>query len=265
MPVAFARITVSRLYVGKHSETKLKGRDAPRARLRSCLPGITLVELLFVLAIISLLAGIALPVFVNGRNMAYHGVCLSNMRQTTLALHLYREDYDEFFPSLYADTYSAARADDLNFWHDTFCRGTYLEKEQASWASLVRTYMERTASPLTAEAANVFFCPLDRDHTNRPLTSYEYKMWLAMNMSAPGVEFQGSTVQIWEQWAYHTGEMQNEHDRRSRLNVSFVDGHIRTLLLSKTTSAMYGNGPDLHFPFAGTGPDKRWANQDIIQ
>jgi prepilin-type processing-associated H-X9-DG protein len=265
MPVASARITASRLCVGKHSATTTRGRSGPSARPRSCLPAMTLVELLTVMAIFAVLAGIFMPVFLQARNMGHQGACITNLRQTTLAMHLYREDYDEFFPSFFADPRSAEHANDLNYWHDTFCRGTFLETNQVAWASLVRTYMGRNSAPLEGEAANVFFCPLDRDRTSRSLTSYEYKMWLAMDRSMPSVEFPGATIQLWEQWTYHSGEMRNEHDRRARMNVSYVDGHIRSLLLSETTSARFGDGPDLHFPFAGSGPDKRYANQDTAQ
>lgn len=229
---------------------------------------ITLLELLVVLVVISLLTGMALPVLLHTRDLAHQGVCLSNMRQTTLAMNLYREDYDEYFPSLYADARSASRAEDLNYWHDTFCRGTFLAPEQASWATLVRPYAGRVPSaqaPVSAETASVFFCPRDRDRSHRALTSFEFKMWLAMNRPLSNVEYPANTIQLWEQWAYHAREMWNEHDRRARMNVAFVDGHIRPLLMSQTTSAQFGSGPDLHFPFRGFGPDNRFSNQDIAQ
>lgn len=245
----------------------LSARESRRRNI-SARRAITLLELLVALALISLLAGMALPVLIHARELGHQGVCLSNMRQTTLAMHLYREDYDEYFPSLLADARSASRADDLNYWHDTFCRGTFLAPQQVSWATLVRPYAGRASSvhvPLSAEAASLFFCPRDRDRVNRSLTSFEFKMWLAMNRSLPHIEYPANTIQLWEQWAFHSHEMWNEHDRRARLNVAFVDGHIRSLRMSQTTSAMYGSGPDLHFPFMGTGPQSRYSNQDIAQ
>jgi prepilin-type processing-associated H-X9-DG protein len=228
----------------------------------------TLIELLVVLVIISLLTALTLPVFIHSRNMGHRGVCISNMRQVTLAMHLYQEDYDQYFPTFLADPRSASRPDDLNYWHDSFCRSTYLEIGQPSWATLVRPYTGRNTSqhtPLNSETARVFFCPQDRDNQTRAITSYEYKMWLAMVRSFAHVEYHATTIEIWEQWTYHSREMYNEHDRRARLNVAFVDGHVRSLLLAETTNAIFGTGPDLHFPFAGTGPDARYANQDVAR
>jgi prepilin-type N-terminal cleavage/methylation domain-containing protein/prepilin-type processing-associated H-X9-DG protein len=59
--------------------------------------GFTLIELLVVLAIIAILAAILFPVFAQAREKAHQASCQSNMRQISLALHMYSEDYDETF------------------------------------------------------------------------------------------------------------------------------------------------------------------------
>ncbi|MCO5296377.1 MAG: DUF1559 domain-containing protein [Fimbriimonadaceae bacterium] len=64
--------------------------------------GFTLAELLVVLAILVILAGILFPVFQGVRASAQRAVCLSNFRQTTLAATLYISDYDDrFMPANY--------------------------------------------------------------------------------------------------------------------------------------------------------------------
>jgi prepilin-type N-terminal cleavage/methylation domain-containing protein len=60
--------------------------------------GFTLIELLVVIAIIAILAAILFPVFAEARENARKTACLSNMKQITLGLMQYVQDYDETFP-----------------------------------------------------------------------------------------------------------------------------------------------------------------------
>jgi prepilin-type N-terminal cleavage/methylation domain-containing protein len=54
----------------------------------------TLIELLVVIAIIAVLAAILFPVFAAARASARRTVCISNLRQIGLGLHMYYQDYD---------------------------------------------------------------------------------------------------------------------------------------------------------------------------
>ncbi len=63
----------------------------------SWLHGFTLIELLVVIAIIAILASILFPVFARAREQARKSACNSNVRQITLALLSYAQDYDEAF------------------------------------------------------------------------------------------------------------------------------------------------------------------------
>jgi len=59
----------------------------------------TLIELLVVIAIIAILAAILFPVFAQAKAQAKSAVCLSNLKQQTLAVLMYNNDYDDLYPN----------------------------------------------------------------------------------------------------------------------------------------------------------------------
>ncbi len=61
--------------------------------------GFTLIELLVVIAIIAILAALILPVLGKAQEQANRSVCVSNLRQLSLALHMYAQDYNEWLPT----------------------------------------------------------------------------------------------------------------------------------------------------------------------
>jgi prepilin-type N-terminal cleavage/methylation domain-containing protein/prepilin-type processing-associated H-X9-DG protein len=58
----------------------------------------TLIELLVVIAIIAILAAILFPVFARARENARRSSCQSNLKQISLGMLQYVQDYDERFP-----------------------------------------------------------------------------------------------------------------------------------------------------------------------
>lgn len=58
----------------------------------------TLIELLVVIAIIALLAAILFPVFGRARENARRSACASNMKQVSLGVMQYVQDFDEKYP-----------------------------------------------------------------------------------------------------------------------------------------------------------------------
>ena len=71
---------------------------AGRHRQQSDHPPFTLVELLVVVAVISLLASMLLPALSRSRDMARRATCANNLKQINLGFTLYSGDADDFLP-----------------------------------------------------------------------------------------------------------------------------------------------------------------------
>ena len=220
--------------------------------------GFTLVELLIILAIIAVLAGLLFPVLAQVRTGAHKSVCLSNERQLGSALLLYAQDYDERLPDFHSDPLSAAHADDSAYWHDRFCRCLSRKPGERSFVADLEPYLR---SP------SVAFCPSDGDREagGRNVTSYESKLWLAQGRTLVESPRPSEMAALWEQWGYHVGDGHaSEYERRAALNVVFLDGHAKWKRLSEATSAKYGSGPNLHGLFSPTPPDDPLIGVDFV-
>ena len=58
----------------------------------------TLIELLIVIAIIAILAGILVPALHSAKKKARQSLCLSNLRQLAQGCRMYQDTYNEFYP-----------------------------------------------------------------------------------------------------------------------------------------------------------------------
>ena len=106
----------------------------------------TLIELLVVIAIIAILAAILFPVFAKAREKARTASCGSNVKQMTLGMLQYAQDYDETYAPLGLPWQSAtAPTADPNFCGPQAGYGYWM-----SWAVLIYPY---------AKNSQIFLCP----------------------------------------------------------------------------------------------------------
>ncbi len=126
--------------------------------------GFTLIELLVVIAIIALLLSILMPSLSRARSVAARLVCAHNLKQISLAVRLYLEGNDDFYPCdandpLYTDPETGQK---IWLWMG---RG---------WRSFVEPYL---GGNIDANNPSVLFCPQDRKaKDDYESTSYAYSM-----------------------------------------------------------------------------------------
>ena len=105
--------------------------------------GFTLVELLVVIAVIAILAGLLLPVLARARLKAQATSCLSNLKQVGMAIQMYADDHDGTLPG---PCFNGARA-------------SYDQSSSTELIYYIATYLGNPAPSGNTVIANVFVCP----------------------------------------------------------------------------------------------------------
>lgn len=96
----------------------------------------TLLELLAVIAIIAILAALLLPAISRGKDNARRTVCLNNLKQISLGIHMYLDDQNHGSPGNTNMTHSPFLAwtdyRELihNIWRFLGCRGATMDISQ---------------------------------------------------------------------------------------------------------------------------------------
>jgi prepilin-type N-terminal cleavage/methylation domain-containing protein/prepilin-type processing-associated H-X9-DG protein len=206
--------------------------------------GFTLIELLVVIAIIAILAAILFPVFARAREAARKSSCLSNLKQLSLGVRMYMQDYDESFP----------RKGDVTPVYDQFDENY---AGHGPWVNANEVVLGDQLFPYTKNL-NIWACPSDTGVKANPRqpgirwSSYHYRHFL----SAPqgynwGLQFKDASIAYPAQvYMLHEVDVTN-HDKGLGMNAvsnfAFADGHVKA---HKNNGIIQPNG-DYHWPRNG--------------
>jgi len=153
--------------------------------------GFTLIELLVVAAIISILAALLLPTLGQARERGRSAFCLNNLKQLYLALDMYQQENNGFFPI-------AAAMPSLHL------------NEDPRICDVLHPYLQ---------SEKVFRCPSDRGgfYFLREGSSYEWNVMLNGRKNETGGP--ATTTTMWALYDY------KDFHGLQRRNFVFLDGH----------------------------------------
>lgn len=170
---------------------------------------VVLVAFFAVVAMLAIVAAIAFPVFAKSREKARQASCLSNLKQISLGLMIYAQDYNEHFPPA-SQTPEVARLEDgrvttaMDFPVDTYYAPD-------SWRTRIYPYLRNR---------QIFVCPSTQSAYSYQLNDRLYRRSLGE------VRRPAETSAAYETGLYG-GAAKPPHN--GGFNVGYVDGHCRWL------------------------------------
>ncbi|MCS7091228.1 MAG: prepilin-type N-terminal cleavage/methylation domain-containing protein [Verrucomicrobiota bacterium] len=196
--------------------------------------GFTLLELLVILTIISLLAAWLVPALARARLRAQRIVCIGQLHQLGVALHLYAGDHEDELP---------------RSQHSAFAQ------RQHPWGAALAPYLGSTFQTWTNLWNSLYRCPADRrrnawsyglnvyfelgpedDYRGKPQTWRRFgqirRPSETILMAENNTEADHFMANYWDQPEQVTDVARRRHGERA--NYLYADGHIRTRCFEST-------------------------------
>lgn len=238
-------------------------------------PAFTLVELLVVIALISILAALLMPALASASGKARAITCLSNLRQSMLGIHLYAADHRD---QLVAAEYNVRNgASHEEWWGTLLVNGRYLAAPRSDSAnslprvrsvficpdSRTELYAFNPVSRDDPEGGKLY--PLKSESTGSRYylhTSYglngglgDGRKWPFVRLPSDNGNRQANTLErtaaaatmpaTFDGWWIHNGKDERihaRHDRGQRSHLSFLDGHVAAFPTFQIPSVESTNG-----------------------
>lgn len=172
----------------------------------------TLIELIVVVAIVGILAGLLLPVFSRAREAGRSAACLSNLHQVGVALQLYVQDNRNRMPVMYDALFSTNNAP---------------TNRQRTVDVVLTNYLGST---------NILKCPSDREGVfERTRSSYGWNVLIngqdADHFRVLTLNFNPHQIPLmFDKEAFHKARGEGKG-----VNYLYADGHIKNLLVVEGT------------------------------
>jgi prepilin-type N-terminal cleavage/methylation domain-containing protein/prepilin-type processing-associated H-X9-DG protein len=216
-------------------------------RRRKVISGFTLIELLVVIAIIAILAAILFPVFAQAREAARTSSCQSNENQINKAILMYKQDYDEKYPT---GGYDIPNAGVQTGW------GVF-QNENMGWNEMVYPYIKNAqAFKCPSASSGDPGCGDDSCYTGTVNYAINAKIsrWYCCDIADAAVTFPAATIVLAEavdksgdgaagsedaEWGWNGSHGQRMWDpgpngtkpplirHRGGANYAFADGHVK--------------------------------------
>lgn len=214
-----------------------------RARLRQ---GFTLVELLVVIAIIGVLIGLLLPAVQAVREAARRSMCSNNLKQLSLAIHVYHDGKKQLPPLILKPSASQSGDSDWNSpaWGWNALILPYMEETglydnlKVGSNTLTQTGADAAVCDLLSTRLSTVRCPSDPTSINnsgrsvgRPLglSNYPAVNRVAVNVGSGG----GQNVLGAFRGAWPHADAQTSATRAPRPFREFTDGLSSTLMIGE--------------------------------